>query len=193
MGAQGGSMRLRIGTALVLLSMIALSTRAQEPSSASSERDATREKLRAVLETAGERSDVDVKFRQSTKEPYNFVGSMTGLKNVESLEVVVRVTASDTIGFRIFPHYKGGYINLDKVKDGPGFMRKLLHFNDLNFLFWGADNTNDVFSGYTFTLESGFPEEAVTVVLRSIRSTDRFVGELRPFIDGSASATPASK
>ncbi len=67
------------------------------------------------------------------------------------------VTKSDTIGFRIYPHYKGGYINLGKARDTNGLMRKLLYYSDQNFLFWGADDTADVFCGYTVTLESGFP------------------------------------
>lgn len=157
---------------------------------AQSERDATREKVRSVLETAGPRSDVNVTFRQSTKNPYNFVGSMTtGLKNAESLEVIVSVTKSDTVALRVYPHYKNGYINLGKARDTSGLMRKLLNLSDLNFLFWGADDTFDVFCGYTITLESGFPEEALVVVLRSIKNTDKFVGEMRPFIDGTAAAT----
>ena len=38
------------------------------------------------------------------------------------------------------------------------------------FLYWGADDTRDVFAGYTFTLESGFPSEAIIVVLRSLHT-----------------------
>jgi hypothetical protein len=150
-----------------------------------SDRDATREKVRQVLTSAGARSDVNVTFRQSTKNPYNFVGTMTGLKNVDNLEIVVSVTKSDTIGFRIYPHYKGGYINLSKARDTNGLMRKLLYYSDQNFLFWGADDTADVFCGYTVTLESGFPSDAIVVILRSIKNTDKFVGEMRPFIDGT--------
>jgi hypothetical protein len=153
------------------------------------QRDATREKVRQVLDMAGPRSDVSVAFRQSTKNPYNFVGSMTtGLKNSDSLEIVVSVTKTDTIGFRIYPHYKSGYINIGKARDTNGLMRKLLYLSDLNFLFWGADDSADVFCGYTVTLESGFPQDALVVILRSIRNTDRFVGDLRPFIDGSMPA-----
>jgi hypothetical protein len=153
-------------------------------------RDATREKVRQVLATAGARTDVNTAFRQSTKNPYNFAGSMTtGLRNADSLEVIVSVTKSDTIGFRIYPHYKGGYINLGKARDASGLMRRLLYLSDQNFLFWGADDTGDVFCAYTVTLESGFPPEVITVVLRSIKNTDKFVGELRPFIDGSVPAS----
>jgi hypothetical protein len=155
---------------------------------AQTERDATREKVRQVLDTAGARSDVNVAFRQSTKNPYNFVGSMTGLKNSDSLEIVVSVTKSDTIGFRVYPHYKNGYINLGKARDTNGLMRRLLYLSDQNFLFWGADDTADVFCGYTVTLESGFPQDAIVVILRSIRNTDKFVGEMRPFIDGTSPA-----
>jgi hypothetical protein len=158
---------------------------AQASSTAS--RDATREQLRGALASGGARSDVNVSFSQSTKNPYNFVGTMkTGLANSDLLEIVISVTKSDTIGFRIYPHYKGGYINLNKAKDASALMTRLLYLNDQNFLFWGADDTKDVFTAFTFTLESGFPSEALLTVLRSIRNTDKFVGELRPMIDGSA-------
>ena|SRR5690349_3043782 len=33
---------------------------------------------------------------------------------------------------------------------------------------------------YTFTLESGFPDEAIKIVLESIRNSDKYVGEMRP-------------
>jgi hypothetical protein len=150
-------------------------------------RDQTREMVRASLIKYGALDEVNTTFRQSDKEPYNFIGIMrTGLKNVESLEIVISVSNQSTIHFRIYPHYNGGYLNLDKVKNSNGFMRKLLAYNDKNFLFWGSDDTNDVFAGYTITLESGYPEEVMRVVMRSIHNTDQFVGEMRPFIDGSA-------
>jgi len=159
------------------------------PASAQSDRDATREKVRQVLTTAGQRSDVNVAFSQSTKNPYNFTGKMTaGMRNSDYLEIVVSVTKSDTIGFRIYPHYKNGYINLGKARDANGLMRKLLYYSDQNFLFWGADDTADVFCGYTVTLESGFPTDAMVVILRSIKNTDKFVGEMRPFIDGTVAS-----
>jgi hypothetical protein len=176
-------MRLKAFLALALLLLAAASGAGAQSTSS---RDATREQLRSVLTSAGQRSDVNVTFRQSTKNPYNFVGSMTsGIRNAESLEVVVSITQSDTIGFRVYPHYRNGYINLGRAKDMNGLMRKLLWYSDQNFLFWGADDTGDVFSGYTVTLESGFPQDAIVVVLRSIRNTDKFVGQMRPFIDGS--------
>lgn len=150
-------------------------------------RNRTREQMRTLLDKAGTRPDVNVTFRQSEKQPYNFVGVMKeGLSNCDSLEIVISVTAKDTIGFRIYPHYKGSYINVDKAKNGVGLMRKLLQLSDEAFLFWGMDASSDVFAGYTFTLESGFPEEAVTVVLRSIRNSDKFVGDMRPSIDGTS-------
>lgn len=155
------------------------------PAGAQTSRDSTRTQLADVLATAGQRSDVNATFRQSTKNPYNYVGEMTGFSNSDSLEVVVSVTKSDTIGFRVYPHYKKGYINIGKARDPNGLMRKLLYLSDQNFLFWGADDTGDVFTAYTFTLESGFPRDALVTVLRSIRNTDKFVGGLRPFIDGS--------
>ena len=148
-------------------------------------RNRTREQLAALLEKTG--AEINVDFKQSQKQPFNYVGSLkTGLVNTESFEIVISVTPKETVGFRIYPHYNKGYINVDKVKNRAGLMRLLLRLSDRAFLFWGADESGDIFTGYTFTLESGFPEEAIRIVLRSIVNSDKFVGEMRPFIDGSA-------
>ena len=150
------------------------------------ERDATREKLGPLLTRVGQRSDVNTTFTQSAKNPYNFIGSMTSsMVNAQSLEIVVSVTKSNTIGFRIYPHYKNEYLNLGRAKDPNGLMRSLLRLSDDDFLFWGADDSADIFCGFTVTLESGFPEDVLTIVLRSIKNTDKFVGQLRPFYDGT--------
>jgi hypothetical protein len=176
--AKTPDMRLTRFAVLCFFLIAPLSANAQD-----SARDDTRTQLSQLLQTAGARDDVNVSFRQSAKNPYNFVGIMTtGLVNSQSLEIVVSVTKSSTIGFRVYPHYKGGYINLGRAKNPNALMHKLLYFSDQNFLFWGADDTADVFSGYTITLESGFPADAITIVLRSVRNTDKFVGQLTPYI-----------
>jgi hypothetical protein len=148
-------------------------------------RNRTRESLAELLDKAG--PGINVVFRQSTKQPYNYVGVLKqGLANADSFEIVIGVTANQTIGFRIYPHYKNAYINIDNVKNSPGVMRQLLRLSDRAFLFWGVDESGDIFTGYTFTLESGFPEEAIRIVLRSIVNSDKFVGEMRPNIDGTS-------
>ena len=158
---------------------------AQTAAAADPARDATRERLRALLAVQGPK--IGVSFRQSSKQPYNFVGSMTqDMKNSDSMEIVLSITKQSTIGFRVYPHYKGGYINLGKVRDSADYAHKLLFFSDDNFLFAGVDAESDTFFGDTITLESGFPEAAINIVLASIKNQDRFVGELRPAIDGSA-------
>lgn len=145
-------------------------------------REQTKGRLAKLLDKVG--PDINVSFTQSQKQPFNYVGSLgTGLVNAGSFEIVISVTPKDTIGFRIYPHYKNGYINVDRVMDRAALMRLLLRLSDRAFLYWGADETGDVFTGYTFTLESGFPEEAITIVLRSIVNSDKFVGEMRPLLD----------
>lgn len=145
-------------------------------------RDAFRDKLRAVLESAGPK--MNVSFRQSDKQPYNFVGVMkTGLRNADALEIVISVSAEDTIHFRIFPHYHDAYLNIDKVHSSEGLLRQMVRFSDKNFLFWGADNSGDIFAGYNFTLESGFPDASIRVVLGSIAKLDEYVGQMRLAID----------
>lgn len=166
-----------------LFVFIAPQARGQQDDSAARER--VRQQLATLLKEAGPTINVD--FRQSEKQPFNYVGSLrTGLANADSFEIVVSVTKKDTIGFRIYPHFNKGYINVDKAKDRAGLMRLLLRLSDRAFLFWGADESGDIFTGYTFTLESGFPEEAIEIVLKSIVNSDKFIGEMRPFIDGSA-------
>jgi hypothetical protein len=154
---------------------------AQGQQDATAARIRTREQVRQLLDKEG--PFVHIAFRQSQKEPFNFVGLLKeGLSHAESFEVVIGVTQNQTIGFRIFPRYKGGYINIDKVKNAPGLMRLLLGLSDSTFLFWGVDPSGDIFTGYTFTLESGFPEESIKIVLRSIVNSDKFIGEMKPMI-----------
>jgi hypothetical protein len=144
-----------------------------------------REQLGQLLDKVG--PGLHISFRQNAKRPFEFVGLLKeGVTQAESLEVVIAVTPNQTIGFRIFPRYKNGYINVDNVKNSPGLMRQLLRLSDSAFLFWGADPSGDIFTGYTFTLESGFPEESIKIVLKSIVNSDKFIGEMKPMIDGTA-------
>ena len=61
-----------------------------------------------------------------------------GLKNVDQFEIVITVTSKDTIGFRVFPHYKGAYINIDKARNTTQLLRKLVQLNESTFLFLGC-------------------------------------------------------
>ena len=149
------------------------------------DRNRTREQLGQLLEKVG--PSLNLTFRPSEKQPFAFAALLkAGLTHAESFEVAILATQNQTIAFRIFPRYKNAYINIDKVKNAPGLMRLLLRLSDSAFLFWGVDPSGDIFTGYTFTLESGFPEESIKVVLRSIVNSDKFIGEMKPMIDGSS-------
>lgn len=158
--------------------------RAQEVTAEqSAKRDATRDKLAALLAEAGPR--IGVTFIQSSKSPHNFSTTLrNGLTNASALEFVVGATARDTIFFRVFPIVGTGYVNIDKVRDKDALTRQLLRFSDDNFLFWGVDSSGDIFAGYNVTLESGFPDAAINVVIQSMPAIDQYVGQLRPAIDG---------
>jgi hypothetical protein len=147
-------------------------------------RDKTKDRLNALLTRVG--PTYNITFKATEKSPYTFVGQLKeGLTNCDYFEIVITATKADTIGFRIFPHYKAAYINIDKVRNTVQLLRKIAQLNDSAFLFWGADDTGDVFCAYTFTLESGFPDKAIEIVLSSIKNSDKFVGEMRPSIDGT--------
>jgi hypothetical protein len=145
-------------------------------------RTRNRVQLAQLLDDAG--PGVNMSFQRSTGQPYNYSGLLTtGLTHAESFDVVFGVSDVDTYMLKAYPKYKGGYVNVDKAKDPAALMRALLNLSFRTFLFWGIDNEGDVFVAYTFTLESGFPEEAIKVVLRSIVIHDKFFGELRPLIE----------
>src|SRR2546423_1286002 len=85
---------------------------AQTPQEKEASRNATREKLRQLLATSGPKKGIGIDFRQSDKQPYNFVGvKRDGLVNSDAIEIVIGVTNDETIGFRTYPHIKSGYIN----------------------------------------------------------------------------------
>ena len=182
-------MRLKLVTTAIAIVVCATLATAQTPQEKEAARNATRERLGQLLASSGPKKGIEIAFRPSSKNPYNFVGvKRGGLTNAEGFEVVVGVSNDNTIGFRIYPYYKGGYINIDKARNGSGLMHKLLNLSDHNFLFWGADDTGDIFAGYTFTLESGFPDKSIEIVLYSIAPLDPYVGQMRQFID--AAPTP---
>ena len=173
---------MRFKLAALAILVCATLAAAQTPQEKEATRIATRERLRQLLTVSGPKRGIEIAFRQSEKQPFNFVGvKRGGFTNAEGFEIVIGVSNDNTIGFRIYPYYKGGYINLGKARDGAGLMHKLLNLNDHNFLFWGGDDTGDVFAGYTFTLESGFPDKSIEIVLYSIAPLDQYVGQMRPF------------
>jgi hypothetical protein len=175
---------MKRGAAIIFLLLLVVVPAVHGQQDNEAARVRTRELLVQLLNKIG--PEINVSFIQSKQQPFNYLGVFKdGLTNADSFEIVASVTMTNTIGFRIYPHYKGGYINVDKVRNPSSLMRQLLRLSDRAFLFWGADKSGDVFTGYTFTLESGFPENAIKIVLRSVVNSDRFIGELRPAIDGS--------
>ena len=141
---------------------------------------ATRDKLQALFATYGPARDI--RWYRSN-DPFVFAGFLDkGLAHTPRFEVYVAVTQRKTIWIRVYPQF-GDHINLDNVRDPNGLMQKLLRLSYRDFFFWGANDALDVFAGFQFTLESGFPEEAIKVVMRSIPLIDQSVGELVPFIE----------
>jgi hypothetical protein len=175
--------------ALALVVVSAGLASAQTDAEKAAARVRTRDQLATLLVGSGPKTGIDLSFKRSEKNEFNFVAmKTTGLKNAESMEVVISVTNDATIGFRAYPHFAGGYVNIDKARNSLGLLRQMALLTHKNFLFWGADETGDIFAGYTITLESGFPDKAIDIVLYSIKPLDGYFGELRPNIDGSAAA-----
>jgi hypothetical protein len=106
-----------------------------------------------------------------------------GLNHASRFQIIITITDKATIWFRVYPLWSGDYINIDEASDPNGLMRKLLRDSYHNFFFWGVDDDSDVFAGYEFTLESGFPEEAIKVVIRSVPLIDGSVGELGSYFE----------
>jgi hypothetical protein len=178
-----------VASLVVIMGLSAVAITAQTEQQKEAARIATREKLRSLLETSGPKKGINISFKQSEKQQFNFVGvKRDGLTNADLFEVVAVVSNDNTINFAVYPHYKGGYINVDKANDPVGLMRLLLNLNSHNFLYWGADDSRDIFAGFTFTLESGFPDQAIEIILYSIAPLDQFVGQMRPLIDSPSAS-----
>jgi hypothetical protein len=144
---------------------------------------AARDQLEALLYTYPPARAMH--FHRRPGDPFAIDGYLRdGLTYAPDFKIVVVVTPRRTITFRIFPAYDGyGYLELAHVRDPDGVMQKLLQFSYHSFFFWGVNDGLAVFAGYTFTLESGFPEEAIKVVVRSIPLIDGPIGELVDFIE----------
>jgi hypothetical protein len=164
-------------TALLVGGMISPAWSQDDPN-----REATREKVRSALRRIGPK--IGVTFQQSQANPFNFSASMTeGLEDAESMEIIITVGRNDILLVRVFPHISNNrYINIDRASNSTGLMRKLLANNSGDFFHWGMDDVYDVFAEFTFTLESGFPEESLDVVLRSVEMLDKKVGEMELLI-----------
>ena len=176
-------MSSRLAGVAIALAILGAGTAAAAQSN-TAERAASRDQLRAVLTSYG--PTVNINFRQSDKNEWNFVGNLTqGLTNAEYFEVVAGITSNKTLSISSYPHYKGSYINVDKARNPTGLLRRMANLSYRNFMPWGSDDGGDIVALFKITLESGFPNEAVRVVLSSIKNLDQYVGQMRPDIDGT--------
>ena len=172
--------RIRGLAALALIPLLCAPLAAQKTD------DATRVKNRAQLADLLKKVEDGTKlhFVQSEENPFNYSAILTtGLTTAERNEVVAGATDSDTIFINAYPKYKGGYINVDKAKHPAALMRQLLRLTARTFLHWGVDASGDVFFGFTFTLESGFPSESIGVVLQSVVNHDQYLTEIKALLE----------
>jgi hypothetical protein len=160
-------------TALVVLAAPSLSAQKIDEET----RYRNREQLSIALRSAADVSNLN--FQPAKVNKFNFSANLTtGLRNAESIEVVVGATDVDTIFLHAYPKYQGAFMNVEKVKNPTAMMRQILKLSGRTFCHWGTDAQGDIFFGFTFTLESGFPVEAIRVVLRSIGNHDQYIAEL---------------
>lgn len=169
--------RLTALFALLVFAALPMATRATE---SLADRQATVAKVQATLSSYG-RTDAGITFHQVVKNPFNFAGTLSsGLKNATMLEAVVSVTNDNTINITVYPQVNGKFVNIVKSKHAAALARKLLELNFQTFFYWGADDTDDVYAAYKFTLESGYPEESLRTALASIPQLDQFIAEFGP-------------
>lgn len=140
-----------------------------------------RDRLDSLLHAYG--PTLKMKFYRDSNDPYQFEGVLDkDLHYAWRFELQVNVTPQNTIGIRVYPMYSHR-INMERVRDPNGLALRMLHLSAHNFLHWGVDDLSHVFAAYQFTLESGFPQEAIKEVLRSIPLVDESFGELAQFIE----------
>jgi hypothetical protein len=138
----------------------------------------TRDKLDSLLHAYGPTLKMRF-YRSADNDPFQIEGVLDkGLHYESRFELQFNVTPQNTIGVRVYPTLYNERIDIDDARDSKGLARQLLHFSAHDFFSWGVDDASNVFARFTFTLESGFPEEAIKVVLRSIPLLDESVGEM---------------
>ncbi len=109
-----------------------------------------------------------MRFFRNRDDPFEIDGFYDkDLRYSSRFELEVNITPENTIGIRVYPQFYGRRIKVDEVRDPNRLALELLHLSAHNFLHWGVDDASHVFAAYAFTLESGFPEEAIKEVLRS--------------------------
>ncbi len=141
-----------------------------------------RNRLDSLLHAYGK--TLGMRFFRNRDDPFEIDGFYDkDLRYSSRFELEVNITPQNTIGIRAYPQFYGDRINMDRVRDPNRLALELLHLSAHNFLHWGVDDASDVFAAYSFTLESGFPEDAVKEVLRSIPLVDGSVGEIVQFIE----------
>ena len=164
----------------VVLTVSAIGARAQ--SLPSDVRVDARNRVDSLLHAYGK--TLGMRFFRNRDDPFEIDGFYDkDLRYSSRFELEVNVTPQNTIGIRVYPQFYGHRINMDRVRDPNRLALELLHFTAHNFLHWGVDDVSHVFAAYAFTLESGFPEEAIKEVLRSIPLVDESVGEMVQFIE----------
>ncbi len=179
---------MKIPVTLLLVAAVSVSANGYAQQNPAARRAANRDAVEKALKANRDR--IEFPLVRSESAPFSIVGNLTeGLAHVDALEVIIGVSSADTISVSAYPHYRGGYINIDRLQNAPGLMRQLLRMNDTNFMFWAVDGSGDLYARYTFTLESGIPDESLVVVLRSLKNLDQFVGDMRPNIDGTSAPT----
>ena len=166
-----------------VLTMSGVGAAAQADADAVREMTHTRDKLDSLLHAYG--STLKMRFyRSSDNDPFQIEGFFDkDLHYASRFELQFNVTPQNTIGVRVYPDLYNERINIDDARRSNDLALQLLHFSAHSFFSWGADDASNVFARFTFTLESGFPDEAIKVVLRSIPLLDDSVGEMVNFIE----------
>ncbi|HYJ90442.1 MAG TPA: hypothetical protein VEV84_03975, partial [Pyrinomonadaceae bacterium] len=86
-------MKFRLLAITILAMFCAFTAISQTQAEKDAARVATREKLRQLLIDSGPKKGIEIAFRQSDKQPFNFVAvKRGGFTNAEGFEIVVGVS-----------------------------------------------------------------------------------------------------
>ena len=167
-----------------VLTVSGVGAAAQTDANAVREMTRTRDRLDSLLHAYG--STLKMRFFRSTdNDPFQIEGVLDqGLRYGSGrFELQFNVTPQHTIGVRVYPTLYNERVSITDARRSNDLALQLLHLSAHSFFSWGVDDASNVFARFTFTLESGFPDEAIKAVLRSIPLLDDSVGEMVPFIE----------
>jgi hypothetical protein len=156
------------------------------PADASAVATATFANIQKLLEAEGSRLNLGAAFRPLNSGLESAAVVTDGLTKAEKLEVHIDAISNPagTVRLRVYPLYRGTYVNVSHAEDQAALMRVLLgpaRISGPCVYSWKIDKDGDIYDTCILTSDN-FPYASIVTALKDIRHVDRIFGEWRSLL-----------